>query len=103
MNKEATRYVDGIHIGMNYIQKQHNRDNKVVSTLPEWQVKYEDYGGLKVYTMIRDMYWGISSYYIDVEGRYDATNFPLTGYEEGITNLLKQFRKDLIKPIHHYD
>ena len=73
------------------------------SVRPAWQVKYEDYGGLKAYTTIRNMYWSISSYYIDREGRYDATNFPLTGYEEGITQLLKQFRKDLVKPIHYYN
>ncbi len=73
------------------------------SIRPAWQVDYDIYGGLKTYLTIRDMYWKISSYYIDVEGRYDATNFPLSGYEEGITTLLKQFRKDLISPIKWYE
>lgn len=67
--------------------------------LPSWQINYERYGGIKAYTTIRNMYWNISSYYIGTEGKHDATNFPLMGYEEGITKLLTEFRKDLIKPI----
>lgn len=70
---------------------------------PMWQIDYAKYGGLKAYLTIRDMYWKISAYYIDVEGKYDATNFPLSGYEEGITKLLKQFRTDLLKPVKWYE
>lgn len=76
---------------------------KVDLTQPSWQVKYEDYGGLKVYTTIRNMYWNISRYYIGKEGKYNATNFPLIKCEPSVRNLLEQFRRDLKRPIHHYD
>lgn len=69
---------------------------------PCWQIDYEKYGGFKNYTMIKNMYWKIASYYIDVEGRYEAFDFPLTGYSEETTNLLKEFREDLQSPIRLY-
>jgi hypothetical protein len=70
---------------------------------PAWQVDYDVYGGLKAYLTIRNLYWYISSLFIEEEGSYNATNFPLIGYEESITQLLKQFRTDLSKPIKWYE
>lgn len=68
-------------------------------TQPSWQVKYSDYGGIKVYTMVKNTYWRAASRYISREGRYNATNFPIMGYEESVMKLLGQFRKDLLRPI----
>lgn len=68
-----------------------------------WQISYEKYGGLKMYNTIKKLYWDISSYYIDTEGRYGVANFPIIGYDESITNLLRKFREDLIKPIKYYE
>ena len=70
---------------------------------PAWQVDYDVYGGLKAYLTIRNLYWKISSRFIEEEGEYDATYFPLDGYEEGIIKLLEQFRVDLSKPIKWYE
>jgi hypothetical protein len=72
-------------------------------TQPSWQVDYEKYGGFKNYTMIKNMYWGISSYYIDVEGSYNSLNFPLKGYGEETDILLQEFRDDLSSPIRLYN
>lgn len=100
-SSQLTRYKNNKNKSMSEITKIREHDH--TGTLPSWQVKYSDYGGLKTYTFIRNMYWNISNYYIDKEGRYSATNFPLMGYEESITSLLKQFRKDLMKPIRRYE
>jgi hypothetical protein len=67
---------------------------------PSWQVKYNDYGSMKIYLKVRNIYWNISDYYLNDEGRYTATNFPLAGYDPETTKLLKQFRKDLSSRIY---
>lgn len=69
---------------------------------PAWQINYKNYNKFKKYLKIKNLYWRISSYYIDVEGEYDAFDFPLTGYDEDTTKLLKKFRSDLQAPIRYY-
>lgn len=88
---------------MNNKNKEINHSKRIVDlTQPSWQVKYSDYGGLKEYNRIKNLYWYISSYYIDKEGKYTATNFPLMGYNDDIKALL-QFKKDLSRPIRTYE
>lgn len=90
MNTGTTAYIKQVRDSIEAIRKYN---------LPMWQIDYEKYGGFANYQKIKNMYWGISSYYIDVEGKYDAVTFPLTGYDDDITKLLKEFRKDINEPI----
>ena len=67
------------------------------NSIHSWQVKYEKYGGLKPYQIIRNLYWKLFIDYCDEEGKYCVVSFPIKN--NPMANLLKKFREDLITPI----
>lgn len=98
MKTEIEQYINGIKEGVQWI-KEHVPVKKEKVELEDWQIDYSEYGGYSEYLKIMKMYWNISDYYIYKEGRYNATNFPLIGYDTNTTKLLYWFRKDLKKQI----
>ena len=67
------------------------------NSIHSWQVKYEKYGGFKIYQTIRNLYWKLFMDYCTEEGKYCVVSFPIKN--NPMANLLKKFREDLITPI----